>query len=196
MNKIGLTGGIGSGKTTVAKVFETLGVPVFYADDEAKKFLFKNEVKQQLVQLYGPKVIDTKGKVDKTVLANIVFNDTDSLKKLNALIHPLLINEFEDWAEKKKVNKPPFVIMEAAILFEAGFDDYVDSVLCVSAPLETRISRVVNRDGVSKEQVLSRINSQMSDDKRELKSDYVIHNSENDMIVERIVFLSEKLANL
>ena len=191
MIKLGLTGGIGSGKTTVANVFETLGVPVFYADDEAKKFLYQNEVKQQLVELFGTKVIDDNGEVNKFELANIVFNDADSLKKLNALIHPLLINEFENWAEKKKANNYLYIIMEAAILFEAGFDSYVDKVICVSAPLETRINRVVSRDGATNEQVLSRINNQMSDEERELRSDFIIRNSNSDMIVNEIVSLNK-----
>ena len=193
MIKLGLTGGIGSGKTTVAKVFETIGVPVFYADDEAKKFLLKDNVKQQLVKLFGTKVIDDKGDVSKPELANIVFNNADSLKKLNALIHPLLINEFEKWAEKKKADNHPYIIMEAAILFEAGFDSYVDKALCVFAPLETRINRVVCRDGATNEQVLSRINNQMSGEERESKSDFVIRNSNSNMIVNEIVSLDEKL---
>jgi len=193
MIKLGLTGGIGSGKTTVAKVFETIGVPIFYADDEAKKFLYNNEVKQKLIELFGSKVIDDKGEVYKPELANIVFNDSESLKKLNSLIHPLLIREFKNWVEKKKNNNFPYVIMEAAILFDAGFDVYVDKVLCVSAPLDTRISRVVSRDGTTKEQVFSRINNQMSDQERESKSDFIIHNLNSDMIVDNIIQINKKL---
>jgi len=195
MIKLGLTGGIGSGKTTVAKVFETIGVPVFYADDEAKKFLLKDRVKQQLIMLFGPKVINESGDVNKAELANIVFNNKESLEQLNALIHPLLMSEFVAWSEKKNAEKYPYVIMEAAILFEANFDANVDKVLCVSAPIETRISRVVNRDKVTKEQVISRMNNQMTDEEREIKSDYIIHNSTNKMIVADIVSLNKSLSN-
>ena len=196
MIKLGITGGIGSGKTTVAKVFETIGVPVFYADDEAKKFLLRDAVKQQLVNLFGSKVINESGDINKTELANIVFNNKESLEELNALIHPLLMNEFVAWSEKKNAEKHSYVIMEAAILFEAGFDVYVDKVLCVSAPIETRISRVVKRDGVSKEQVLSRINNQMTDDERESKSDFIIHNSIGNMIMNEIISLNKKLSHI
>jgi len=196
MIKLGITGGIGSGKTTVAKVFETIGVPVFYADDEAKNFLLRDAVKQQLVNLFGSKVINESGDINKTELANIVFNNKESLEELNALIHPLLMNEFVAWSEKKNAEKHSYVIMEAAILFEAGFDVYVDKVLCVSAPIETRISRVVKRDGVSKEQVLSRINNQMTDDERESKSDFIIHNSIGNMIMNEIISLNKKLSHI
>jgi dephospho-CoA kinase len=195
MIKLGITGGIGSGKTTVAKVFETIGVPVFYADDEAKKFLLKDSVKQQLVELFGTKVINESEDVNKTELANIVFNNKESLEQLNALIHPLLMNEFIAWSEKKNAEKHPYVVMEAAILFEAGFEVYVDKTLCISAPIDTRISRVVNRDGTTKEQVKSRINNQMTDEERELKSDFIINNLSNRMIVADIVSLNKSLSN-
>ena len=191
MIKLGLTGGIGSGKTTVAKVFKALGVPVFYADDEAKKFLYKKEVKDKLSTLFGSIVIDNYGDINKAELANIVFNDADSLDKLNSLIHPLLMSEFNNWVIDKENEKYPYVIMEAAILFEAGFNSYVDKVLCVSAAEESRISRVMKRDGATKQEVLSRINNQLTDNDRESKSDFIIHNSDSDMIVGEIAKINE-----
>jgi len=195
MIKLGLTGGIGSGKTTVAKVFETLGVPVFFADDEAKKFLFSNEVKSQLVELFGSSIINEAGEINKAELASIVFNDKESLKMLNSLIHPLLMQSFNSWVSEKSQEKHQYIVMEAAILFEAGFDSEVDKVLCVSAPIEDRVNRVVGRDGASKQQVYSRLNNQMSDKERELKSDFVIQNSNKDMIVEAVVKIDTELKN-
>ena len=195
MIKLGLTGGIGSGKTTVAKVFETLGVPVFFADDEAKKFLFSNEVKSQLVELFGSSIINEAGEINKAELASIVFNDKESLKMLNSLIHPLLMQSFNSWVSEKSQEKRQYIVMEAAILFEAGFDSEVDKVLCVSAPIEDRVNRVVGRDGASKQQVYSRLNNQMSDKERELKSDFVIQNSNKDMIVEAVVKIDTELKN-
>lgn len=192
MIKLGLTGGIGSGKSTVAKVFESLGVPVFYADDEAKKFLFHKEVKSKLQALYGSRVLDERGEVDKPTLASIVFTDEQELAKLNALIHPLLEQEFLSWAESKRGSQ--YIVKEAAILFEAGFDKSVDKILSVSAPLEQRIERVIKRDGVNRQQVLDRISKQWTDEQREAKSDFVINNADNQMILEQILQIHKVLS--
>ncbi len=191
MIKLGLTGGIGSGKSTVAKVFESLGVPVYYADDEAKKFLFHNDVKSQLKTLFGDRIINSRGEVDKPILASIVFTDENELTKLNALIHPLLEKDFVTWVESK--NDEHYIVKEAAILFEAGFDKSVDKILSVSAPVEQRIQRVIKRDGVNRQQVLDRISKQWTDEQREAKSDFVINNANNQMILEQILHIHQEL---
>ena len=193
MLKLGLTGGIGSGKTTIAKVFENIGVPVFYADNEAKKFLFDEDVKRNLVSIFGDNVIDSNGEVNKQELASIVFNNKAHLQELNSLIHPLLMKEFEKWCNNNELEKNPYIVMEAAILFEAGFDKFVDKVLTISAPLHTRIERVVKRDNTDIKQVESRIRNQMSDKEREKKSDYIIYNGDMDMVVNEVVKINQNL---
>jgi dephospho-CoA kinase len=192
MIKLGLTGGIGSGKSTVAKVFESLGVSVFYADNEAKKFLYHEEVKAKLQALYGSRILDERREVNKPVLASIVFTDEKELAKLNALIHPLLEMEFLKWAESKKYEQ--YIVKEAAILFEAGFDKSVDKVLSVSAPVDQRIERVIKRDSVNRQQVLDRISKQWTDEQREAKSDFVINNADNQMILEQILQIHKELS--
>ena len=191
MIKLGLTGGIGSGKTTVAKVFQELGVPVYYADNEAKKFLAYEMVKKRLVELFGSSVISSDNTVDKAALAAIVFTDEQQLAKLNALIHPLLEKDFEDWVNRQDA---PYVVEEAAILFEAGFDKSVDKVLSISAPLEQRIQRVIQRDKATRQQVLDRVTKQWTDAEREEKSDFVIQNGNNDRVLDKILEIHKMLS--
>ncbi len=191
MIKLGLTGGIGSGKSTVAKVFQELGVPVYYADVEAKKFLLYKDVKQQLSKLFGRKILAKDGEIDKSILADIVFTNEKELVKLNALIHPMLENDFLQWSAQNSDAK--YIVKEAAILFEAGFDKSVDKILTISAAVEERIARVITRDNTSKQQVLDRISKQWTDVQREDKSDYIIHNSNGDMILEKIIKIHEEL---
>jgi len=191
MIKLGLTGGIGSGKSTVAKVFQELGVPVYFADIEAKKFLDEKTVIQKLVQYFGDGILE-KARINKAALAAIVFTDEVALAKLNALIHPLLEADFRAWLNQNSEVK--YIVKEAAILFEAGFDKSVDKVLTISAPIEQRITRVMNRDGVSRKQVMDRVTKQWSDEQREAKSDYVIVNADSNMILEKILEIHKELS--
>lgn len=189
MLKIGLTGGIGSGKTTIANVFSALGIPVFFADDEAKKVLITNRVKKKLYNKWGNNVFFDNGDIDKASLAEIVFSNSNELKYLNSIIHPEMLLNFEKWVAEKKAQNFNYVILEAAILFDAGFHKYVDKTICVSAPDKERIKRVINRDDVTKEQVKSRINSQWLQGRIIDISDYEILNSEEDMVLEQILKL-------
>ncbi len=190
---LGLTGGIGSGKSTVAKVFERLGVPVFYADDEAKKFLFDERVKKKLLKQYGDIIFDSENNINKVELAKIVFTDASRLQKLNSILHPLLLHEFDLWCNRMQNNNSQLVIMEAAILFEANFSVKVDKVLTIIANKEDRIKRVMKRDKVNREQVEARINHQWSDAERAEKSDFIIDNSDNNMILGKIIELYDQL---
>lgn len=191
MIKLGLTGGIGSGKTTIAKVFQEFGVPVYYADIEAKKFLAYDLVKKRLKELFGSSVISEDNTVDKVALAAIVFTDEEELAKLNALIHPLLEKDFEKWVENQDA---PYIVKEAAILFEAGFDRSVDKILSISAPLEQRIQRVMQRDQVNRQQVLDRISKQWTDEEREEKSDFIIQNGNSDMVLQKVLDVHKMLS--
>lgn len=189
MLKVGLTGGIGSGKSTVARIFEKLGTPIFYADDEAKKILVSDDVKKNIFNQWGEIVFFADGDVNKGALANIVFNNADELQILNNFIHPLLITEFEKWSNKHIMADTRYVILEAAILFGAGFHMLVDKTVCVTALDEQRIKRVRSRDNSTLEQVMSRMNSQWPQSKVAEISDYRINNSDGDMILESIITL-------
>lgn len=170
---IGLTGGIGSGKTLVAKYMESLGVPVYIADDEARKLMETKEIIDFVSAEFGNEIIEN-GKLNRQKLAQIVFNDPEKLQKLNSIIHPKVKEHFDHWVDEHK--DYPLVVKEAAILFESGSYLGCDAVITVTAPLETRIQRVIERDKTDKESVLKRMESQWTDEQRIKKSNYVIHN--------------------
>lgn len=170
---IGLTGGIGSGKTTVAHYFEKLDVPVYYADDEAKEILYTPEVVSLLRDAFGEGVF-TDNVPDRAKISALVFADKQKLAVLNSIIHPKVKEHFTQWVASK--NAHSFVIKEAAILFESGSYTQCDAVILVTAPLETRINRVMQRDGISREKVLQRIENQWTDDQKKPFSKYIITN--------------------
>jgi len=170
---IGLTGGIGSGKTTIANFFSAAGIPVYIADDEARKIMQSKEIIDSIKKTFGDSIFD-EAILNREKLSQIVFSDPEKLKQLNAIIHPAVRKHFQDWVLNHK--NAPFVIYEAAILFESGSYKNCDLIITVTAPLETRILRVIQRDKTAREQVLKRINAQWNDDQRIAKSDYVIEN--------------------
>ncbi|WP_445451981.1 dephospho-CoA kinase [Flavobacterium sp. 25HG05S-40] len=170
---IGLTGGIGSGKTIVAKYIESLGIPVYIADDEARKLMDTKEIIDSVSEAFGSQILE-HGKINRTALAKLVFNNSDRLEKLNSIIHPKVKQHFDTWLDTHK--KYPWVVKEAAILFESGSYKGCDAIITVTAPLETRIQRVMERDKTDRESVLKRIQSQWTDEQRIAKSTYVIHN--------------------
>lgn len=170
---VGLTGGIGSGKTTVAKMFSELGVPVYIADHEAKLITEKASTLALIEKEFGSIVIENQ-KLNRAKMANIVFNDPEKLKQLNAIIHPLVAKHFEEWLLKNK--EYDFVIKEAAILFETKGHLTCDFVITVVAPKEVRINRVVKRDATSLQEIESRMKNQWSDEQRIALSDFVIEN--------------------
>lgn len=170
---IGLTGGIGSGKTTIANYFESLGVPLYIADDEAKKILNTPGAIKEIVSAFGEDML-TNNLPDRAKIAALVFNSPDKLQKLNAIIHPKVSEHFKDWLEQRKDKK--FVIKEAAILFESGSYKDCDKIILVTAPKEVRINRVMQRDGVTRDKVLERMNAQWEEEKKANLSDYIINN--------------------
>ena len=171
---IGLTGGIGSGKTTVARYFEQLGVPVYIADDEARKLMELPETIESVSQAFGSAII-ANGQIDRKKLADTVFNNPEKLQQLNQIIHPLVAQHFSQWLSEQ--SDCPYVIKEAAILFESGSYRDCDAVISVTAPLQTRIERVISRDDTTAEAVRKRIENQWSDEQRIRKSDYIITNT-------------------
>lgn len=193
MKRIGITGGIGSGKSIICKVFELLGVPVFYADDEAKKLYHHNEVKANLVDKYGKEIYTTEGKLNREKLAQIIFSKPEELKYINSLIHPLVAVVYNQWCEKYK--HLPYTLKEAAILFESGAYKEIDRVITVSAPKEIRIKRIMKRDNLTRAQIEERMNNQWTEEERLAKADFVIYNDEEHLVLAQIIDLHQKLIN-
>lgn len=170
---IGLTGGIGSGKTTIANHFMAAGIPVYIADDEARTIMQSAEIIDEIKKTFGTAIFEN-GILNRQKLAEIVFNDPDKLKQLNSIIHPAVKKHFDNWILKHK--ESPFVVYEAAILFESGSFKNCDKIITVTAPLESRIQRVIERDNTTREHVLKRMNMQWDDNQRIAKSDFVVEN--------------------
>jgi len=190
--KLGITGGIGSGKTSVCRVFNILGIPVFSADPEAQRIMNSDKGVIDGINKIAGKNLYPDGTLDRMELASLIFNDPESLRKVNSLVHPVVFDNFIRWSEEQK---SPYVIMEAAILFESGASNLVDRVATVYAPVEERIARVTRRNQLTRDQVLERIKNQMDDKTRMKMSDYKINNSENEMIIPVILKIHEDLLN-
>lgn len=191
--RLGVTGGIGSGKTTVCKIFRVLGVPVFVADIEARRLMNSdNTIRHEINAITGEDLYST-GELDRKELARLIFNRPELLRQVNASVHPAILRIFDEWAGKSEA---PYVIMEAAILFESKADVLVDRVAAISAPVEERIARVMGRNDLSREEVLERINNQLEDDEREEQSYYVINNADNEMIIPEILKIHDDMLRL
>jgi len=191
MITIGITGGIGSGKSTVCNVFRLLGVPIFEADLVAKELINSNsEIKTKLIHLFGEEIYIPNEGVDRKKLANIIFNDNIQLAKVNELVHPVVRNEFENWVKKQNT---PYIIHEAAILFESGFYKMMDFTILVSAPESQRVERVIKRDGTSEKQVKERMEKQWSDAKKMELASVEIKNADNDLIIPQIVKIDTQI---
>lgn len=190
---VGLTGGIGSGKSTVRKIFENLGVPVYDADYESKQLLNTDEeLKKELIKAFGEKIYSNEGFINKKVFAAIIFNDEKELEKANSIIHPAVEKHFLNWVNSQEAK---YVVKEAAILFESGSFKKTDKIITVSAPVELRIKRVCKRDNTNEEQVRQRIKNQMTDEERKSRSDWVIINDEKQLILPQILKIHDLLIN-
>jgi dephospho-CoA kinase len=170
---IGLTGGIGSGKTTVARYIAEQGIPVYIADEEAKKVMNTPEVRSLVTETFGDSVLEN-GVINRQKLALLVFNAPEKLHQLNSIIHPKVKQDFENWVQKHQNH--PFVIKEAAILFESGSYQFCDKIITVTAPENVRLQRVMQRDGITEDQVLARMQNQWKEEDKIALSDYVIQN--------------------
>jgi len=190
MLRIGLTGNMGSGKSLVAELFSKLGVAVYSADQEAKKMLQQDGVKNRIRELFGDVVFDGK-EVDRKLLAGVVFGNEKNLGLLNALIHPLVRKDFMAWAASRE--QEPYVIHEAAILFESGSHEMFDKVILVTAPEEIMIRRVMERDGVTAEEVKQRLALQWPAGDKEKMADFVIDNDGTTLLLPRILGIHEAL---
>ncbi|MDP3944487.1 MAG: dephospho-CoA kinase [Lutibacter sp.] len=193
MKIIGLTGGIGSGKSTVLALFKALGAVTYVADIEAKKLMNTDDgLKNQIIKLFGEKAYE-KGALNRTYISSVVFNNEEKLNALNALVHPKVREDFQHFIKNQKAD---FVIYEAAILFESGSNQICDYVITVIADFEHKIERIMKRDGVSEAQVLERMKNQSEDDYKIKKSDFVIRNNHLDDTKKQVFTIFELLKKL
>ena len=194
MIKVGVTGGIGSGKTLVCSIFQHLGTPVYNADEEAKKLIHSNQAISNFIRSRFGNNLFVQDKLDRKKLAAIVFNDPDALNDLNAVVHPAVKKDFELWL--KANSKVSYIIKEAAILFESGADKGLDKIITVTAPEELRIERVMKRDRVSPIEIKKRMSLQSSDDYKMKKSDYIIVNDGNGLVLPQILAIHQQLLKI
>lgn len=185
---------MGSGKTTVCHIFETLGVPVYYADDRGKYLLQHNEeVKQKVRSIFGSSVYNDKEEFDRVAMAAMVFKDSAKLRALEAIVHPAVQQDFEDWAQKQN---SAYILKEAALLFESGSYKALDKIITVYAPVAIRVQRVVERDESTAEKVMERIEKQWADEKKKELSDFIIVNDESQAVLPQVLRLHEHLTGL
>jgi len=190
--KIGITGGIGSGKSVVAHILQSLDIPVFDCDAESKRLTAVHPViRQQLIDLVGPEVFTVNSQLNKQLLANYLFASAEHVQQVNAIIHPVLKDYFRQWVPAQNA---PMVAIESAILFEAGYDDVVDTVIMVSAPLEVRIARAMQRDGSTREAVEERIRQQMDDKEKCRLSQFVIVNDGEVPVIPQVLEIINTLS--
>jgi dephospho-CoA kinase len=187
--KIGITGGIGSGKSTVCTIFKILGIPVFNADIEARKLYDEPQVKEAIMLAFGDNMYP-QGVFDKKAMANIVFQSADKLKQLNELLHPLVQIQFNTWLQQQE---SPYTIKEAALLIEAGSYQQLDELILVTCPMNKRIERVMKRDRVTEDEVLARINKQLSEEDKRTFCQYEIINDDRQLLIPQVLQLHHQL---
>jgi len=187
---IGLTGGIGSGKTTAAKMFEALGVPVYYADSEARMLMQSSAgLKEEIIKLLGEKAYNNDG-LNRSYIAQIVFRDKTKLNELNTLVHPVVENHFKNWV---KLQNSRYVVQENALIFENMKQSSFDAIITVTAPLEKRLERVIKRDGVTEQQVVERIENQLNNEIKIEKATFVIQNITLDKCKDQVNHIHKQL---
>ena len=191
MLRVGLTGNIGSGKTVTAKVFSSLGIPVFHADHEARTLLNNDRIKNKIRLIFGDHVFSPSGEIIRPVLADIVFTNPSLLEKLNSIIHPEVRNNYRQWCLQHRDSA--YTLYEAAILFESGHYKEMDKIICVIASEKLRISRVMERDGLSRQEVESRITNQWPEEKKVDLADFIIKNDESDSVILQVMEIHKKL---
>jgi dephospho-CoA kinase len=193
MLKIGITGGIGSGKSTVARVFETLGIPVYYADDAAKRLMQEDpELKKQIIALFGETAFNGE-KLNRPWISAQIFGNPEKVNALNALVHPATIKDAHEWMSRQRT---PYTLKEAALIFESGSEKELDYVIGVDAPLELRIQRVIERDNTTRDAILQRIKNQLDEAEKMKRCDFIIHNDGNQMVIPQVIALHHQLVEL
>lgn len=191
MLKVGLTGNIGSGKSLVSGIFQVIGVPVYHADQESKRFLFDETVKKTILNTFGSTVFNNAGEIDRKALGSIVFSHAEALSKLNQILHPLVKEHFREWILSQP--ERPYIIHEAAIIFESGFRQEYDKIVYVSCPRELAIERVIRRDGSSGSDILKRMQFQWEDEQKTGLSDFIIMNDGKKLLIPQVLDIHNKL---
>jgi dephospho-CoA kinase len=190
MLKIGLTGGIGSGKTTVAHIFEVLGIPVYYADAAAKQLMNENEdLKLKIIEQFGAESY-VDGKINRSYLATQVFSDTEKTTIINSIVHPITIADAETWMQKQTT---AYAIKEAALIFEAKAEKHLDLIIGVQSPLPIRIQRVMQRDNITEEAVQARMQKQMDETEKMSRCDFIVVNNEKELLIPQVIAIHEKI---
>ncbi|MEJ2879893.1 dephospho-CoA kinase [Pedobacter sp. GR22-6] len=196
MLKIGITGGIGSGKTTVCKIFETLGIPVFYADTAAKNIMMSDTMLIEGVrEAFGRDSYFDDGRLNNKHIASIVFNNESELSRLNALVHPAVFRAYDAWTAQLPIGTS-YALKEAALLFESGSYQTSDKNILVTAPLELKLARVMRRDSVSADQVRARMDKQFTDEQKQKMADYLVSNNEINSLIDQVLKLHHLFLNL
>lgn len=193
MLKIGITGGIGSGKSTVARVFETLGIPVYNADDAAKRLMQEDpELKNQIIALFGAESYHN-GQLNRPFISGQAFSNPEKVKALNALVHPATIRDAKSWMAKQQT---PYALKEAALIFESGSEKELDYVIGVFAPEELRIRRVMERDGSSREAIVQRIQNQLNESEKMKRCHFIIENGDDQLVIPQVMAVHQQLLAL
>lgn len=191
--KVGLTGGIGSGKSTVAQIFEVLGIPVYYADAEAKRLMNEDEqLKEEIINIFGADAYMNNA-LNRKYISSIVFTDPLKLDQLNAIVHPATKRDAENWMQSQTT---PYAIHEAALIFEANVNERLDYVIGVSSPEELRIQRAMQRDNVTHEEIMKRMKQQLDEKIKMSKCDFVLINDEQHLLIPQVLALHQKLVDL
>ncbi len=193
MIKAGLTGNIGCGKSTVARIFQALGVPVFQADQQAKNLYKEKEVLDEVAEAFGRDVINENGELVKARLASIIFSDKEKLKKINAIIHPKVRQKYHDWL--KIHSNAPYTLQEAAIMIESGLYKMMDKIIVVTAPQHERLQRISSRDGFNKEEILKRMENQYPESTLRSFADFVIENHDHQLVIPQVLEIHKTLSN-
>jgi dephospho-CoA kinase len=194
MLKVAVTGNIGSGKSTVTRIFKSLGIPVFEADSVAKNLYSEKEVIEEVKKEFGENVFNADGFLIKQNLAEIIFNDQKALLKINQIIHPRTLAKYNEWLNLYK-NKP-YTIHEAAILFENNLQSHFDKIITVYAPQKMRMERVTSRDGITEKFVLKKMKNQLSDEEKNRRADFVINNDGSEFLIPQVIEIDKKLKNV
>jgi dephospho-CoA kinase len=192
MLKVGITGGIGSGKTTVCQIFATLGIPIYYADVRAKEIMVTDaDLIHQIKKLFGSDAYDENGQLNRKQIADKAFHDKNLLQQLNAIVHPAVFKDTLEWYQTH--NNKAYTLYEAAILFESGSYKLLDKIITVFAPIEDRIARTIKRDKISRNEVLERIDKQLSEDEKMKRADFVIYNDHSQPLIEQVLTIHQQL---
>jgi len=193
MLRIGITGGIGSGKSTVARIFEVLGVPVYYADDGARRLMNEDaDIKEQMILHFGNEAYEGN-KLNRSYIASLVFNNKEKLDLLNSIVHPATIRDSENWMNQQKT---PYALKEAALIFESGAQQWLDYVIGVEAPAPLRIHRAMKRDGISRSEVTARMIRQIQETIKMRLCNFIIINDEQNLLIPQVITLHNRLLEL